>query len=56
VAALVAKGMSNRRIAAELMLSTRTVDGHVGRTLTKLGFGSRTQLATWWATNQVSTP
>ena len=53
VAALVAKGMSNRRIAAELVLSTRTVDGHVGRILAKLGFDNRTELAAWWATNQV---
>jgi predicted ATPase/DNA-binding CsgD family transcriptional regulator len=47
VAALVAQGMSNRRIAAALVLSPRTVDGHVEHILAKLGFGSRTQVAAW---------
>ncbi|MCX4759675.1 LuxR C-terminal-related transcriptional regulator [Streptomyces sp. NBC_01275] len=49
VAALVAKGLSNRKIAAELVLSPRTVDGHVENIRAKLGFGSRAQLAAWWA-------
>ncbi|TQE23584.1 ATP-binding protein [Streptomyces ipomoeae] len=58
VAALVARGMSNRRIAAELVLSPRTVDGHVEHILAKLGFRSRTEIAAWVAahTNQVPTP
>jgi DNA-binding CsgD family transcriptional regulator len=56
VAALVARGMSNRRIAAELVLSPRTVDGHVEHILAKLGFGSRTQIAAWVAANQAPTP
>ncbi|MET8980066.1 LuxR C-terminal-related transcriptional regulator [Streptomyces sp. NPDC004539] len=56
VAALVARGMTNRRIAAELVLSPRTVDGHVDRILTKLGFSSRAQIAAWWAGHQVHTP
>lgn len=56
VAALVARGMTNRRIAAELVLSPRTVDGHVDRILTKLGFSCRAQIAAWWAANQVPTP
>ncbi|MEU1513873.1 LuxR C-terminal-related transcriptional regulator [Streptomyces sp. NPDC005811] len=49
VAELVARGMTNRRIAAELVLSPRTVDNHVNRILTKLGFSSRAQVAAWWA-------
>ncbi|MGW1786124.1 ATP-binding protein, partial [Streptomyces sp. NPDC002143] len=44
VAALIAQGMSNRRIAAALVLSPRTVDGHVEHILAKLGFGSRAQV------------
>ncbi|WP_051744430.1 ATP-binding protein [Streptomyces yerevanensis] len=52
VAALVAQGMSNRRIAAALVLSPRTVDGHVEHILAKLGFGSRTQIAAWVAQKQ----
>jgi non-specific serine/threonine protein kinase len=47
VAALVARGLTNRDIAKELYLSVRTVDVHVDHILTKLGFHSRTQLATW---------
>lgn len=51
VAALIAEGMTNRRIAAELVLSPRTVDNHVDRIRTKLGFSSRAQVAAWWATH-----
>ncbi|MFF3373747.1 ATP-binding protein [Streptomyces sp. NPDC002680] len=56
VAALVARGMTNRRIAAELVLSPRTVDSHVENILAKLGFGSRTRIAAWWTANQPPTP
>ncbi|GAB2968100.1 LuxR C-terminal-related transcriptional regulator [Amycolatopsis acidiphila] len=45
VAELLAKGMSNREIAAELVLSHRTVESHVQHILTKLDFHSRTQIA-----------
>lgn len=55
VAALVAQGMTNRRIASELVLSPRTVDGHVDRILTKLDFSSRAQIAAWWTTLQLPT-
>jgi predicted ATPase/DNA-binding CsgD family transcriptional regulator len=47
VAALVADGLSNRAIAARLVISQRTVDGHVERILAKLGFTSRAQVAAW---------
>jgi non-specific serine/threonine protein kinase len=47
VAALVARGLSNRNIATELFLSVRTVEVHVDHILSKLGFRSRTQLAAW---------
>ncbi len=52
VAALVAKGMSNRQIAARLVLSLRTVDFHVGNIRTKLDFGTRAQIAGWWVATQ----
>lgn len=52
VAALVAKGMSNRQIATRLLLSPRTVDFHVGNIRTKLGFGTRAQVAGWWVSTQ----
>jgi non-specific serine/threonine protein kinase len=47
VAALVARGMTNRDIAAQLFLSVRTVEVHVDHALTKLGFHTRTELAAW---------
>lgn len=47
IAALIADGLSNRDIAERLVISRRTVDGHVERTLRKLGFSSRTQIASW---------
>ncbi|MFE3290163.1 ATP-binding protein [Rhodococcus sp. NPDC059234] len=47
VAALVARGMTNKEIAAELVISLRTAQGHVERLLAKLGFSSRTQIAAW---------
>jgi DNA-binding NarL/FixJ family response regulator len=47
VAALVARGLSNREIAAALSIGERTVETHVGNILGKLGFGSRAQIAAW---------
>ncbi|MFI9161079.1 response regulator transcription factor [Kitasatospora aureofaciens] len=45
VAHLVAAGRSNPRIAAELLLSARTVQSHVSRILAKLSFTSRVEIA-----------
>jgi non-specific serine/threonine protein kinase len=47
IATLVAGGLGNREIAARLFLSKRTVDSHMEHIFTKLGFSSRTQLASW---------
>jgi predicted ATPase/DNA-binding CsgD family transcriptional regulator len=49
VARLVAKGMSNKEIAAALVVAQRTAEGHVERILRKLGFSSRAQIAAWVA-------
>jgi non-specific serine/threonine protein kinase len=49
IAALVAKGMSNREIAERLFLSKRTVDSHIEHIFAKRGFTSRTQIANWMA-------
>jgi non-specific serine/threonine protein kinase len=49
VAGLVAQGLSNRQIAAKLVISTRTAEGHVENILIKLGFASRAQVAVWHA-------
>ena len=47
VAELVAEGLTNSAIAARLVISPRTVQGHVEHILAKLGFTSRTQIASW---------
>lgn len=50
VAELVAKGMTDREIAAELVIAQRTAESHVQHILTKLGFKSRSQIAAWAVT------
>ncbi len=45
IAALVARGLTNRRISSELTLSRRTVENHVAKILKKLGVSSREQVA-----------
>jgi non-specific serine/threonine protein kinase len=47
VAGLVASGMTSRGIAERLFLSERTVESHLEHILTKLGFNSRAQVASW---------
>jgi predicted ATPase/DNA-binding CsgD family transcriptional regulator len=47
VAVLIAQGKSNREIAESLVLSERTIEGHVSNILNKLGFTARTQIAAW---------
>jgi DNA-binding NarL/FixJ family response regulator len=45
VARLVATGRTNREVAAELLLSVKTVEVHLTRIYAKLGVSSRSQLA-----------
>jgi predicted ATPase/DNA-binding NarL/FixJ family response regulator len=52
VARLIAEGLSNKEIAARLVISDRTVATHVGHILDKLGFNSRAQVATWVASSR----
>jgi len=47
VAALLGRGLTNRQVADELVLSERTVEGHVANVLNRLGFSSRSQIAAW---------
>ncbi|MGW4336469.1 protein kinase domain-containing protein [Rhodococcus koreensis] len=52
VAALIAEGLTNKEIAARLVISPRTAQGHVEHLLTKLGFNSRAQIAAWVVESQ----
>jgi predicted ATPase/DNA-binding CsgD family transcriptional regulator len=47
IAALVARGMTNRDIADRLVISPATVARHVANIFTKLDFSARAQVAAW---------
>jgi non-specific serine/threonine protein kinase len=47
VAALVARGCSNREVAERLVIAQRTAEAHVTHILTKLALRSRAQLVVW---------
>ncbi len=49
IARLIPRGLSNRAIADELVISPATVARHVANIFTKLGFTSRAQVAAWAA-------
>jgi DNA-binding CsgD family transcriptional regulator len=55
VAALVARGLTNRGIAQALVISERTAQNHVQHILTKLGFTTRSQIAAWVASRSGGT-
>jgi DNA-binding CsgD family transcriptional regulator/tetratricopeptide (TPR) repeat protein len=47
VASRVARGLTNKQIAADLVIAEGTADRHVSNILGKLGFNSRAQVAAW---------
>ena len=47
VADLIAQGLSNKEIAAKLVISQRTAESHVDHILTKLALANRAQVAAW---------
>ena len=53
VARAVARGQTNREVAAELFLSPKTIDFHLGRVYRKLDIHSRAELATMVAEGRV---
>jgi predicted ATPase/DNA-binding CsgD family transcriptional regulator len=55
VAGLVAQGLTDRQIAARLVISPRTAESHVEQILTRLAVRSRAEIAAW-AVVQPSSP
>jgi predicted ATPase/DNA-binding CsgD family transcriptional regulator len=52
IAVLIARGLTNRGIAEELVISPATAARHVANIFTKLGLRSRAQVAAWVAKRQ----
>lgn len=52
VAEAVARGLSNKDIAAELGISVRTVENHISHILTKKGFNNRVEIARYVLENK----
>jgi DNA-binding NarL/FixJ family response regulator len=53
VAALVARGRTNRQVADDLVLAVSTAERHVANILRKLNLSSRTQIAAWVLQNNL---
>jgi predicted ATPase/DNA-binding CsgD family transcriptional regulator len=53
VAALIARGHTNRQIAAVLFITEGTVANHVAQILTRLDFKTRSQIAVWAAEHRL---
>ncbi len=49
IAGLLTRGLSNRGIAGELVISPATVARHIANIMEKLGYTSRAQIAVWAA-------
>src|SRR5688500_7009720 len=56
VAALMARGLTNREIAAALVVTERTATRPYEHILNRLGLRSRTQIATWAVAQGVAPP
>ncbi|MCE7007021.1 LuxR C-terminal-related transcriptional regulator [Kibdelosporangium philippinense] len=56
VAELIARGLTNKEIAARLLIAQRTAEGHVERILTKLGLTTRTHIAVWITQHRMQGP
>jgi DNA-binding CsgD family transcriptional regulator len=55
VVALLARGMTNREIAAELTIAERTAETHVCKILSKLRLSRRAQLTAWAVQHELPT-
>ena len=47
IAALIAQGLTNGQIAAQIVVSRGTVGNHIGHMLRRLGVKNRAQIAAW---------
>jgi DNA-binding CsgD family transcriptional regulator len=56
VALTVARGATNKEAAAQLYLSPKTIEKHLGSVYRKLGVGSRAELGAFFATSQLAAP
>jgi predicted ATPase/DNA-binding CsgD family transcriptional regulator len=56
IARLIARGLTNRGIADELVISPATAARHVANILAKLGFSSRAQVAVWASAREPAGP
>jgi DNA-binding NarL/FixJ family response regulator len=54
VAEAVARGLSNKEIAAEFNLSLRTIEGHISHILDKKSFGNRVEIARYVLARRVA--
>ena len=53
IAALVAEGLSNKQIAARLVIGQRTAETHIENIMNKLGVNTRAQVAAWAVAQRV---
>jgi len=56
VAGWIARGLTNRQIGDQLVISEMTADSHVSHILRKLGFRSRAQVAAWAVEHGLTAP
>jgi len=54
IAALIARGLSNREIARELFMSEGTIKNYISSILGKTGLEHRTQIAIYYLTGKKS--
>jgi non-specific serine/threonine protein kinase len=54
IAELLAEGLTNKQIAHQLVIAQRTAESHVENILNKLGFTTRTQVATWMVARETT--
>ena len=55
IAQLIADGLTNKQIAAQLVLAPKTISAHVAHILAKLGAARRAEIAAWCSAVQIKT-